>query len=198
MIESINPAEHLRRWMLGVMASKEWNAEEWANKAGTTPTNITRFLKGSDHIPSYATLVKLALVAGVPIPTPGVARHALPKVSIALLNLSDIAANAQNLPNLIKQARQEVASDWHGPRAFAVRLEYGDYADLGYQDGDIVVVDPDLKPELGKHVLATTGKGTGPVRYDPPHFIRARSLRKHSAESIVIIGTIVELIRYML
>lgn len=74
----------LRKWMNQVMREREWNAQEWATRAHTSPTNITRFIKGSDHMPSYATLVKLAIAAGEPIPTPGLkgaARKSLPKAN---------------------------------------------------------------------------------------------------------------------
>jgi len=64
------PAKYLRTWMRGIMNEHHWTAQQWAREAGTTPTNITRFVKGSSHIPSYVTLVKLAHAAGVNIPTP--------------------------------------------------------------------------------------------------------------------------------
>lgn len=73
------PSAFLRAWMIMVMTEHDWNAQQWASMAGTSPTNITRFLKGSDHIPSYATLVKLASAAHTRIPTPGFDKIKLPK-----------------------------------------------------------------------------------------------------------------------
>jgi transcriptional regulator with XRE-family HTH domain len=72
-------AVFLRMWMLAVMVEHDWNAQQWASKAGTSPTNITRFLNGSDHVPSYKTLAKLAMVAHTRIPTPGIDKIRLPK-----------------------------------------------------------------------------------------------------------------------
>lgn len=55
----------IKVWMRDVMTSKGWSANEWAKKAGTSPTNITRVLSPSSTIiPSGATISKLARIAG--------------------------------------------------------------------------------------------------------------------------------------
>lgn len=54
----------IRVWMRQVMDAKGWSANHWAGLAGTSPTNITRFLKDAQHIPSSRTISKLAYVAG--------------------------------------------------------------------------------------------------------------------------------------
>lgn len=56
---------NLRQWMRHVMQERSWSMDAWARKAGTTPTNITRFVSGNyDHLPSLKTILKLASVAG--------------------------------------------------------------------------------------------------------------------------------------
>lgn len=55
----------IRVWMRTVMANHNWTANGWANRAGTSTSNITRFLNSdSKFIPSARTLAKLAAVAG--------------------------------------------------------------------------------------------------------------------------------------
>lgn len=54
----------IRVWMRQVMETKGWSATRWANEAGTSPTNITRFLSGAKHTPSSSTISRLSLVAG--------------------------------------------------------------------------------------------------------------------------------------
>lgn len=55
----------IRVWMRTVMSSQGWSANEWAVKAKTSPTNITRFLNSdATYIPTSRTLGKLAFVAG--------------------------------------------------------------------------------------------------------------------------------------
>jgi hypothetical protein len=54
----------IRVWLREVMDTKGWSAYKWANLAGTSPTNITRFLNQSKHQPSSGTIAKLATVAG--------------------------------------------------------------------------------------------------------------------------------------
>ena len=54
----------IRVWMRQVMDSRSWSANRWATLAGTSPTNITRFLNGAKFTPSSKTLAKLVYVAG--------------------------------------------------------------------------------------------------------------------------------------
>tara|TARA_R110002096_G_scaffold62455_1_gene154422 strand:+ start:795 stop:1376 length:582 start_codon:yes stop_codon:yes gene_type:complete len=54
----------IRVWMRSVMDDKNWTANKWAVLAGTSPSNITRFVRGSKFTPSSATIAKLAYVAG--------------------------------------------------------------------------------------------------------------------------------------
>lgn len=55
----------IRVWMRTVMSTQNWSANEWAVKANTSPTNITRFLNSdATYIPTARTLGKLAYVAG--------------------------------------------------------------------------------------------------------------------------------------
>lgn len=66
---AVNTEDYARRaikvWMREVLQAKGWSANEWAKKAGTSPTNITRFLSPTSNIvPSGATIAKLSTVAG--------------------------------------------------------------------------------------------------------------------------------------
>tara|TARA_R110000822_G_scaffold44890_1_gene120304 strand:- start:226 stop:909 length:684 start_codon:yes stop_codon:yes gene_type:complete len=54
----------IRVWIRSVMDTKQWTANKWATQAGTSPTNITRFLNGSKFLPSSKTIARLANVAG--------------------------------------------------------------------------------------------------------------------------------------
>lgn len=55
----------IKVWMRDVMTQKNWTASQWARRAGTSPTNITRFLSPTSSImPSGNTIAKLARAAG--------------------------------------------------------------------------------------------------------------------------------------
>ena len=54
----------IRVWMRSVMQTREWSANKWATLAGTSPTNITRFLNGGKFVPSSKTIGKLSYIAG--------------------------------------------------------------------------------------------------------------------------------------
>lgn len=58
--------------MRQVMEQKRWSAYKWAQLAGTSPTNITRFLADSKHTPSASTIAKLSTVAGS---SPSLSQH---------------------------------------------------------------------------------------------------------------------------
>jgi hypothetical protein len=54
----------IRVWMRQVMQDREWSANHWATLAGTSPTNITRFLNEGTFTPSSTTIAKLVHAAG--------------------------------------------------------------------------------------------------------------------------------------
>ena len=55
----------IRRWIRTVLQEQGWSAEEWARRAGTSPTNITRILAVEDFsLPNADTLARLAIAAG--------------------------------------------------------------------------------------------------------------------------------------
>ena len=63
MVESERRA--IRVWLRQTMKEKGMSANEWATKAGTSPTNITRFLNSdTKYIPSSRTISKLSKVVG--------------------------------------------------------------------------------------------------------------------------------------
>ena len=88
-IEDDTSRRSIKVWMREVMQTKGWTANEWARKAGTSPTNITRFLAPtSTIIPSSSTIAKLSRVAG-----------SQPRMGINNLNQTP----ACNVPLLIPQ-----------------------------------------------------------------------------------------------
>jgi transcriptional regulator with XRE-family HTH domain len=192
--------DYLRRWMREVMAERGWNAEEWAQHAQTTATNITRFLKGrSAHIPSYATLAKLAAAAGVAIPSPGLLPAQVQKVRLSLLTTRQIErAMPDHLQELASRARKSIAAtDRHGPHAFAVVVDSGEYAAFGFSQGDVLVIDPDRKPHQGNHVFVYNGHHVLPCLYKTSFAIPATSDKRICLDDATVIGTVVELIRTM-
>lgn len=65
MTDDSTVRRNIKVWMRDVMTAKGWTASAWARKAGTSPTNITRFLQPTATVlPSSDTLSKLARAAG--------------------------------------------------------------------------------------------------------------------------------------
>ena len=64
-MESSEYSVVISQWMKTVMAQKRISANQWASMAGTSATNITRFLNSNcGFIPSAKTIAKLAAIAG--------------------------------------------------------------------------------------------------------------------------------------
>lgn len=56
--------EMLRRWMQAVLDHTGWSAKEWARRADTSPTNITRLTNSNEgSTPNFSTVMKLMKVA---------------------------------------------------------------------------------------------------------------------------------------
>ena len=64
-MESSEYSVVISQWMKTVMAQKRISANQWASTAGTSATNLTRFLNSDcGFIPSTKTIAKLATIAG--------------------------------------------------------------------------------------------------------------------------------------
>ena len=80
----------IRVWMRQVMDKNGWSANRWASLAGTSSTNITRFLKDAAHCPSARTIAKLALVAGS---APSFTHQVIQQGEVNAVALYDMARN---------------------------------------------------------------------------------------------------------
>tara|TARA_A100000171_G_C2133907_1_gene148632 strand:+ start:2430 stop:3125 length:696 start_codon:yes stop_codon:yes gene_type:complete len=123
----------LRVWMRSVMKNQNLSAYEWATKAETSPTNITRFLKDSKYLPSSKTIAKLSNACGshphYNLKAPGTTRT---------LEVLDMHGNRLRYVNVY---------DVHGKvLAFEMQNLTG-YGLGGIQMGDIVLVQDQVKPE---------------------------------------------------
>ena len=83
-------AKAIRVWMRSVMHQREWSANKWATLAGTSPTNITRFLNGGKFVPSSKTIGKLSYIAGS---APQLSQNATLDASSRLIALKDHLEN---------------------------------------------------------------------------------------------------------
>lgn len=76
----------IRVWMRSIMQQREWSANKWGTLAGTSPTNITRFLNGGKFVPSSKTIAKLSSVAGS---APSLSQHAAVDIASRSIVLMD-------------------------------------------------------------------------------------------------------------
>lgn len=128
----------IRVWMRETMEKRDWSAEKWARLAGTSPTNITRFLKDADHMPSTATIAKLARVSGS-FPQYGNRQlnnttYCLPVVE-SLVHLAEQGAAYRSVDSM--ETTAAVSTE-------AIGFEIGEASKLapGVAAGDRLVVEP--------------------------------------------------------
>lgn len=144
--------DRIQKWMREVMRANDWTANQWAAKAGTAATNLTRFLGGHPHIPTAKTLAKLGAVAYSSPPVVGEASLIIRQVrlvSVGELLRGDGRVGTQDLDD-----SSYVATTLSGcPDAFAFRIHSDSMSLSGIMSGDVVIVAPG-KPAADKICLA--------------------------------------------
>lgn len=130
----------IRVWMRSIMDTKEWTANKWATLAGTSPTNITRFLNGAKFVPSSKTVGKLAAVAGS---SPDLGGQDLMDLASQTIPFFD----ALNLRKLGTMTVYNVKGD-----LIAYRFNK-DLTPYGLGNGDTLVVRKQTKFETGDTVV---------------------------------------------
>lgn len=130
----------IRVWMRQVMDAKGWSANQWASLAGTSPTNITRFLKDAVHVPSSRTISKLAYVAGS---SPTFSSVPIQQGEINAVALYDSSRNRLGVISVFG-IKGEVK---------AFKLHHG-YPNHRMDEGDIIVVRKSKSFNAGDVILA--------------------------------------------
>ncbi len=193
------------RWMRNVLVEKNWTAERWARGAGTSPTNITRFLSNeSAALPSTATLAKLAEAAGS---EPRLLDQRLVVGMIETPVLSD-GALLQFLPLhcktpaaikfLLAEQEMTIALPKQGTgMAFAVNITTDWLKGDGVNRGDKVVVEPFQDPQDGAVVLARRNESLGTLRLRGEQYCEKPGEVEAPVqdEDLEIIGTVIQHVR---
>ena len=128
--------EALKTWMRAVIAANGWTAEEWARKAQTSGTNITRFMRDAhDFMPSTRTILALAAAAGVapPMQKMGSPKYTIvpliPHPQIETLLARKLTVEAWLNKQLNARERTDIATPGRAPEnSFAIEITGGQYA----------------------------------------------------------------------
>jgi len=184
----------IRRWMRSVLSEKNWTANRWAKLAGTSPTNITRFLNpASTIVPSSDTISKLAMVAGS-LPELG---SAVPSTPVHMVPLRSWASLGRARFKPIGHVPTTMAAS---SEAFAVNCE-SDALDLGgVSVGDTLICEPPrlYKPAKGRICLMKIASRVHLGIYAPPVLMPKSTNPQHIAlpiENSDVLGVAVSIIR---
>ena len=200
--------QSVRRWVRTVMHQQDWSAEEWARRAETTPTNITRILSSDSSLPNATTLARLARVAGSQPDLVGSGEKRAIDAGVPLLEHDQVMA----LAKLAGRERMAYVQGLRGelvnmcvlyrPSAtgFATAIETDALRGRGVLKGDIMVIEPsDFTGEDGGVIVAAVvERQVGPWLWYPPVLVPAHE--DFSTEPITrarILGRVVQLIRQL-
>ncbi len=170
----------IRVWLRDVMQSQNMSAYEWATKAGTSPTNITRFLKDSKYMPSSKTLAKLSAVCGsspdANIDAPGITR------TLEVLNMD---GNRLKYVNVYDVQGKVAAYQLSGPTGYGIG---------GIGMGDTVLVDLETKPKTNDVVLIRVDRYIdefGKIHFDGDNMVTELMCGQLIGKHIIFKSTIV-------
>ena len=174
----------IRVWMRSVMQTREWSANKWATLAGTSPTNITRFLNGGKFVPSSKTIGKLSYIAGS---APQLSQNATLDAASRTIMLKD---------HLEKDIGQVTVYNLTGDIvAYKVNKEYPNY---GADNGDIIVVRKQKKFETTNVVMffdEKNGLSFGKKLEGVNSVYQVRMNRTVRLSDVRVIGRVVQIVK---
>jgi len=178
-------------WMREVLDRNGWTAKDWATRAHTSPTTITRFLGQQRYIPSGRTLNKLASAANS-VPPIG------KQVSVNIYEIPLMRVIEMDPAKLEKDGvvvtTHEVSSE-----AICVVLDHDTMTLAGMLPGDELVCEPlGKKQPRTNAIIAYYDGGVCAGRFFAPFIIPASSNAAHkpvSVSNVHVIGKVVQQIR---
>lgn len=199
----------VRVWMREVMKIKGWTAAEWARRAGTSPTNITRVLSPAGRIiPKASTISLLAAAAGTQPQLTGLANMQPATLLVPLFTAEEVAALCPErlwmevMRGTLNGRCVHAGPDIEGP-AFALDVEGNGMEGRGLYPGDKVLVQKNGNPAAGDIIVAiSAGKvvigewGLRSLNFRPPASLAGSAqFRPLSERDLHVIGQAVSLLR---
>lgn len=180
--------ERIAAWMQRVMVKNNWTAEEWARRAGTSPTNLTRFLGSGSHTTSGNTLIKLATAA-----------KSTPPIGPETLSPTTEIPFYEDFMGKILKGNFTVPSEVSAS-AFAVELEADTMTLGGLLPGDTLVCEPEtVRSARNGSILAYVVDGLMCAgKLYPPYLMPSSSNSDNmpvNVKDVNIVGTVVTQVR---
>lgn len=187
----------IKIWLRETMQRKGWSANHWATLAGTSPTNITRFLAPDCKIvPSSDTIAKLAAVAGT---QPNLAYQ--PHVKVETLRSVQIMRWSEMKGDFETTKEVHAASVPVSDAAFALEVGDDSMNMAGIMPGDVLLVEPVDRPARARTVVVRYGKRVVVGEWQPPYVMPRSTNRDHvpvQTNEAVVIGVVKSVTRKLL
>tara|TARA_R100001463_G_scaffold43197_1_gene90257 strand:- start:330 stop:896 length:567 start_codon:yes stop_codon:yes gene_type:complete len=176
-------------WVCNTLKNKDWSARKWAMQAGVAPSTLQRFIAEKPWCLSQTVISKLASISGT---YPDVS----PKVLVSKIKSLPVMAYKKGA--LMETNQTIVTTENISSKAFAIPVQTNSMDLAGFTVGDMIVVDPDMKPINGKAVLVQFKNKIQIMEYRTPYLL-PRSSDKSQKELdnglVDILGVVVQLIR---
>jgi hypothetical protein len=158
-------------WLVATREGHDLSWERWADLAGTSGTNITRFLKHGRPVPKLGTLYALADAVGAARPSFGATlRMGKPIDRVPVIAISVLQLRGWEQAMLQAVDFREVSPNFAETIAFKVTADTARFD--GILPGDFVICAR-TDPQPGQQVAVAEGEGCAVYRWHPPHLIPA-------------------------
>lgn len=205
----------IKDWIKAARLHRQWTQEELGEATGRTKANVGHWENGK-HEPKFDLLVAIAHATGFPPPvlrlpsSPAETSYGLRQYPVFSHTQAAALADAGDLPEPGKSLDTEFGKDGASPRAFFLALE-GDAMAPEFRAGDRVLVDPQVRPQPGDHVLARDGRRQAMLRkyrvrgvddegaevFDLVPVNPDHAVLRSDRNRLVLIGTVVEHRRHL-
>lgn len=167
--------------MRQIMEQKGWSAYKWGQLAGTSSTNITRFLADAKHTPSASTIAKLATVAGS---SPSLSQHQV------ITNQSQVV-NVYNKNN--KAESTMIVFGMKGDLK-AYNLQQ-DFSTFGFDSSQLFVARPVKQYEKNNFLIVLMEGEVTIMKVTSEHnWFVTDDGDMHRASAVTVLGKIVQII----
>ena len=176
-------------WVLHTLSKKGWSARKWAIEAGVAPSTLQRFIKEKPWCLSQTVIAKLGTVSKSYPEFPN------PKILVSKIKTLPVMAFKKGA--LMETDKSIVTTEDISPKAYAIPVQWDTMDQAGFNIGDIIVVDPDIKPQNGKTVLIQFKNKIQIMEYRTPYLLprSSKSQQEIDVGLVDIMGVVVQLIR---
>ena len=195
----MNAKQDIAGWMNQVLEENNWTPAEWARRADTSSTNITRFLTDQKFMPSGTTIEKLSGVVQIP---PPLGNQKIDKLQGRYVPMASVETSGKVI-NLNREEDHVITMVPVGTDAMAIEVTTDRFSLGGILPGDILIFETYAvrEPEQGNLIVFYNNLEVEVGRLEEPFIMPHSSNADHSPvlfKDAEVLGVGIEQIRRLL